>query len=262
MKEILDLKRYPIDQPGTEDYAQLLAWAKAELAATGMFSLEEFMHPSAAQQVVAETAEDMAMRSFHHAREHNIYFEPKIKDLAANHPALHQFRTSNHTLCGDQVAGTAITKTYEYAPLRRFLAEAMDKPELYLMEDALARLNVMSYGPADGLNWHFDRSEFTVTLLLQEPKAGGVFEYRTGLRSQRDQNYDGVAKLVQGQDPKVKSMSQSAGTLNVFKGINTAHRVTPVKGNRRRVIAVLCYYENPGIRFSPEEQLGFYGRTG
>ncbi len=262
MKEILDLERYPIDQPGTEGYARLVAWAKAELAATGMFSLEGFMHASAAQQVADETAEDMAENSFHHAREHNIYFEPKIDGLAADHPALHQFRTSNHTLCGDQVAQTAITKTYEYPPLRHFLAEVMGKPELYLMDDALARLNVMSYGPEDGLNWHFDRSEFTVTLLLQKPEAGGVFEYRTGLRSQRDQNYEGVAKLVQGQDPKVKSMSQSAGTLNVFKGINTAHRVTPVEGNRRRVIAVLCYYENPGVRFTPEEQMGFYGRIG
>jgi hypothetical protein len=39
----------------------------------------------------------------------------------------------------------------------------------------LARVNAMQYGAGEGLNWHFDRSEFTTTLLLQAPKAGGAF---------------------------------------------------------------------------------------
>ncbi len=262
MREILNLEAYPIDKPGTPEYAALVARCKNDLDATGMFSLEGFMHPKAAQAVADETASDMATASFHHAREHNIYFEPDIAGLAADHPALKQFRTSNHTLCGDQVAETAVTQAYEFPALRQFLADVMDKPELHMMDDALARLNVMSYGEDDGLNWHFDRSDFTVTLLLQAPDKGGVFEYRTGLRSQQNPNYDGVAKLVQGADPHVKQVQMAAGTLNVFKGVNTAHRVTPVVGDRRRVIAVLCYYEAPGVRFTEAEQLGFYGRTG
>ena len=32
------------------------------------------------------------------------------------------------------------------------------------------------------LNWHFDNSEFAITLLLQAPEAGGVFEYVRDLR--------------------------------------------------------------------------------
>ena len=42
------------------------------------------------------------------------------------------------------------------------------------MADPLACLNVMSYSPADGLGWHFDRAEFTVTLLLRAAGAGGA----------------------------------------------------------------------------------------
>ena len=52
------------------------------------------------------------------------------------------------------------------------------------------------------------------------------------------------------------------GTLNVFKGKNTAHRVSPVEGDRPRIIAVFSYYETPDVCFSDAERLGFYGRKG
>jgi bacterioferritin (cytochrome b1) len=261
MRDILDLDRYPVDQPGTPAYDALVAACKAELAAEGMFSLHDFMHADVAAKVVEQTAQDMATKSFHHAREHNIYFLKNIPGLDPDHPALIRFETSNYTLTGDQVEDTDVTKVYEFEPLRRFLSEVMDKDELFLMDDAMSRLNVMSYGQDDALNWHFDRSEFTVTLLLQKPDQGGEFEYRTDLRTADDPNYDGVAKLLTGQDPDIKRMSLSPGTLNVFRGVNTPHRVVPVEGDKRRVIAVLGYYENPGVRFSDEERIGFYGRA-
>lgn len=261
VQDILDLKRFPIDRPGTLGYAALVAACKGDLARDGMFSLDGFMHPDVAQKVAEDTAEDMATKSFNHAREHNIYFLKEIPGLDADHPALTRFQTSNNTLTGDQVALTAVTDVYEFPPLRAFLAEVMEKDELFLMDDALSRLNVMSYGEDQALNWHFDRSEFTVTLLLQKPDEGGEFEYRTDLRTADDPNYDGVGRLLNGQDPEVRRMSLDPGTLNVFKGVNTPHRVVPVKGARRRVIAVLSYYETPGVRFSDEERIGFYGRA-
>jgi predicted 2-oxoglutarate/Fe(II)-dependent dioxygenase YbiX len=128
------------------------------------------------------------------------------------------------------------------------------------MGDPLARVNVMSYGAGQALNWHFDRSEFTTTLLLQAPDAGGAFEYRSDLRSDEDPNYDGVAALLNGQD-RPRQIGLSAGTLNVFAGKNTAHRVTPVEGDTSRVIAVFSYYETPDVMFSEEERIGFYGRA-
>jgi hypothetical protein len=137
----------------------------------------------------------------------------------------------------------------------------MDKPRLYTMPDPLARVNVMAYRAGETLNWHFDRSEFTTTLLLQAPESGGAFEYRTDLRSDADPNYEGVARLLAGKDPLSRIEPLSAGTLNVFRGRNTAHRVTTVEGSRERIIAVFSYYERPGVMFTEEERIGFYGRT-
>lgn len=56
-------------------------------------------------------------------------------------------------------------------------------------------------------------------------------------------------------------MTLRPGTLNVFRGKHTAHRVTPVEGSRERMVAVFSYYEQPGVLFSAEERTGFYGRA-
>jgi hypothetical protein len=121
-----------------------------------------------------------------------------------------------------------ITRIYEWAPLHRFIAGALNIERLYPMEDPLARLNVMEYRPGEALNWHFDRSRYTTTLLLQSAEQGGEFEYRTGLRSDDDQNYDGVGRFLTGEDSACHINTLEAGTLNVFAGKNTLHRVSTV----------------------------------
>ena len=60
----------------------------------------------------------------------------------------------------------------------------------------LARVDVKAYREAEALGWHFDRSEFTTTLLLQVPEEGGDFVYRIDHRSVDAQNHDGVAELL------------------------------------------------------------------
>ncbi len=261
MREFLDLESFPIDQPNSGAYRALVARCRAEMAADGMFNLDGFLLPAHAQAEAIAHTPAMDSSSFNHAREHNIYFLKSVPDLADDHPALQRFQTSNNTLCSDQLQGSIVHQIYSWPPLQAFLAEVMNKDALYPMADPLAAFNVMRYQEGQALNWHFDRSEFTVTLLLQAPDKGGVFEYRTDLRTTDDPNYDGVAKLLAGDDPKMQQMNVIAGTLNVFRGVNTPHRVTPVVGDKARMIAVLTYYEKPGAMFTETEQLGFYGRT-
>lgn len=261
MKTILDLETYPLDQPESSEYAALVARCRDELAQNGMFNLVGFMKTDAIQQTLDYALPKFETEAFRHERTHNIYFKKTIPDVADNSALYNEFSTSNLTLCGDQVEPTAVTQLYEWQPFVNFLATVMERPALYPMDDPLARLNVMAYFEGQGLNWHFDRSEFTTTLLLQAPETGSTFQFRTDLRSADDPNYEGVEKLVLGQDPLVQSLDASAGTLNVFRGVNTPHCVTPAHGPRPRVVTVLTYYENPGAQFSDEEKLGFYGRT-
>lgn len=261
MHEIIDLEHYPLDRIDSPEGRELVSRCRDDLERDGMFNLAGLMLPEALVKVVSQVTPLFESGAFTHCRKHNIYFLPEVADLPADHPALQQFETINHTICSDQIPTSALIRLYEWPPFAAFLAAVMNKPTLHQMDDPLARLNVMGYGHAEALNWHFDRSEFTTTLLLQSPERGGEFEYRTGLRSDDDANYDGVAEFLSHKQAIASSLHLSAGTLNVFRGKNTAHRVTPVEGERKRIIAVFSYYEKAGVRFSEEESIGFYGRA-
>jgi hypothetical protein len=261
VRDILDLDRFPLDRPGSPEWHALVERCRADLASAGMFNLEGFVRPAAIERSLSEIRPVMDTLSFTHRRSHNIYFKKDIPGMPADHPALHRVETVNHTVCSDQIPESIPLWIYEWPQFAVFLAATMNKEMLFAMRDPLARVNVIAYREGEALNWHFDRSEFTTTLLLQPADAGGEFQYRSNLRTDSDPNYDGVARLLAGQDNEVKTLRLGAGALNVFKGKNTAHRVTPARGTRERIVAVFSYYERPGVMFSKEEQVGFYGRA-
>ncbi len=260
MKHILDLDTYPLDQPGTAGWDALVVRAKAGLERAGLFDFAGFMRPEALANTLAHVHPLMASESFHNSRWHNIYFKDDVPGLAPDAPALQKVETANHTLCHDQLRGTALDALYQWPEFAIFLAAVMDRPALYVMDDALAGINVLEYRSGEALNWHFDRSIFTTTLLLQEPSEGGVFEYAKDLRSDTNPNHAGIADLLTGRIDPVR-LPQTAGTLNVFLGVNTAHRVSTVRGVQSRIVAVLSHYDTPGRRFSASEQMGFFGRV-
>ena len=261
MYNIINLERFPIDRLDEPEGIALIKACKQDLNDHGMFNLEGFLTASALNQALSEVKPVIQSASFLHEREHNIYFKKSIPELNDNHPALKQNLTSSHTICADQFADSVLIQLYEWPAFADFLAQVMNKDRLFTMDDPLARVNVMAYRDGQALNWHFDRSEFTTTLLLQSPETGGEFEYRSDLRTDDDPNYNGVAKLLSHQDDQVKELKLKPGTLNVFKGKNTAHRVTPVQGDKARIITVFSYYQQPGVVFSRQEQIGFYGRA-
>ena len=258
---IVDVGRYPLDRTGSPEWQVLVERCVADLDERGMFELPGFLHPDVVDRTRDILLPRMANESFEVRRMHNVYFLSHVEGLDPEHPALRKILTANHTLCADQLLDTALTDLYEWPEFRQFIAATVGLPELHLMADPLARVNVLSYRPGQALNWHFDRSEFTTTLLIQAADEAGIFEYRRELRTETDPNYEGVGRLVSGDDPDVIRCAVEPGALNVFRGRNTAHRVTTVEGERERMIAVFSFYEKPGVMFSDEENLGFYGRS-
>jgi len=261
IEKIIDLQRYPLNRLGSEEGQKLVKQCQHDLEESGLFNLQGFLLPSAIKQAVENSADQLANHSFTHQRKHNIYFLPEVEGLSEDHPALQQFETINHTVCSDRIPDNVLIQLYEWKPFAAFLAAVMEIDELHPMDDELSRLNVMGYTDGEALNWHFDRSEFTTTLLLQAPAKGGEFQYKMGLRTDSDPNYDGIGEFLAGDQADIVTVPLEAGTLNVFRGKNTLHRVSPVIGNEGRVISVFSYYENPGVKFSTEEQIGFYGRS-
>lgn len=261
MDQLVDLEHYPINRPDSPAHADLVADCRARLARDGMFDLPGFMRPEMVAQAVKSVGPSMATESFRHARSHNIYFRDHVEGLAPDHPALAKVETVNHTLCADQLSGNPVIALYEWLPFVQFLAATMGKRTLYPMQDPMARVNVQASRDGEALNWHFDRSEFTTTIVLQAPQEGGELEYRKDLRSADDPNFDGVATVLRGEDPMVRRVALKPGALNVFRGVNTLHRVVPVKGSVDRLVAIFAFFDRPGVVMTAKEQQGFYGRS-
>ena len=261
IEHLIDLDRFPLNDLNSRQGRALVIRCQEELAGSGMFSLVELVKPNALKSCIAEIEPRLNSEAFIHRRAHNIYFDDGITDIPPEHPAQKRVETINRTICADQIPESLVCRIYEWAPLAEFLALVLGKERLHLMADPLARVNVLAYRKGEALNWHFDRSEFTTTLLLQKANSGGTFQYRRNLRSKNNPNYAGVADLVLGRDPAVESLPLDPGTLNVFKGRYTAHRITPVAGKTDRIVTVFSFYDEPGVTFSDEERIGFYGRS-
>ena len=92
--------------------------------------------------------------------------------------------------------------------------------------------------------WHFDESEFTVTLMLQQPDEGGDFEYVPQIRGLENEKQF-VQHLLDGHRAGVVQLPFTPGSLLIFGGRQTIHRVTQVHRDVPRLVPVLCYAEQP-----------------
>jgi hypothetical protein len=259
--DTVDLEVFALAEPGSSAYQELVTRCRTEYLEHGLFDLVGFVRPRAIAALVTAVEPRIEHESFEHRRAHNIYFQPSVDALGPDHPALRQFETANRTLNASQLTDTALVTLYEWEPLRRFIAEVLEFDALHPLADDLACVNVMAYAAGQALSWHFDRSPFTTTLLLQRPESGGTFEFRPGLRSDADPNYEGVGRLVAGEDTRVQRRDSEPGTLTVFAGRNAAHRTTEIAGRRDRIVAVFSYAPEVGIVLSDADRKGFYGRS-
>lgn len=259
--DVVDQYVYPLHDDDSPVRSALVDRCRGDLDRYGMFDLVGLMQPAAITTSLVQVRPLIDERSFVHRRRHNIYFQPTVDGLDPDHAALREVETTNRTVCADQLDGTPVMELYRWPSLRRFVADVLAVPSLHVMDDHLAAVNVMSYRDGEALNWHFDRAGFTTTLLLQRPQAGGVFEFRRDLRTDDDPHYDDVAALIGGRDALVQQRNLDPGTLTVFAGRHTAHRVTATIGPIDRVITVYSYAEVPGQQLTDAERVGFYGRS-
>jgi hypothetical protein len=97
------------------------------------------------------------------------------------------------------------------------------------------------------------------TLLLQEPEGGGIFEYAPAIRSDTDEHFNAVQAVLEGRSKQVKQNLLQTGTLSLFRGHYSLHRVTSVEGRRQRLQAILGYSTKPNLFGSKESSVLHYG---
>ena len=115
--------------------------------------------------------------------------------------------------------------------------------------------------PEGILPWHFDSCEFTLSLMIQKPEKGGIFEYCHNIREPGNENFEEVKKVLNGDRSRVKQLKLEPGDLQIFKGRFTMHRVTKVEGQKSRYMCIPAYVLDPWRVNTPEHSKAIYGKV-
>jgi hypothetical protein len=256
----VDLTRYPIEDLQAEAGRDLVARCRRQLAEDGACVLAGFLLPEAVARARAEL-EPRLGEAYYCEKSHNPYLDPDDPAFPAAHPRNLPQVSDLGALADDQIPqGTALRSLYQWDRLQGFVAALLEVPRLYPYADPLASLNVNVFQPGQQLGWHYDNADWAVTLMLQPAEAGGVYEYLPWIRSPKDENYEAVARALGGGRDGVRVLSQDVGALVLFRGRHSLHRVTPVEGERPRLVAVLSYDTEPGVKLTEHNRRLFYGR--
>lgn len=252
---IIDHKRCPI---GSDPFRQT---CRGALAAEGALVLPGFLTASAIEAVRLEAVANQH-RAFYTRNDHNIYLKPHSTDYSSDHARNRLVKSSKGCITTDQIpSGSALHQLYRSPALRNFLCDVLRESQLHEYADNLSSVNIHYASEGEELGWHFDNSSFAVTLLIQKPEAGGVFEYVKDLRDadNGDMNYHGSAAVLEGKTA-VDTLDMQEGALILFRGRNAMHRVTPTMGDVTRMLVVLAYNTEPDIPLSESARMTFYGR--
>jgi hypothetical protein len=258
---IVDLDRYPIDQLDRPAGEALVRRCRQMLAETGACQLHGFVRPAATAQLVAEA--DGLRASAHRTDDtHNIYFETIDESLPASDVRRRLQRSAKFTVGYDRIpVDSPLRALYTTGAMTDFVGQALGIDELYRDADSAGALSFAIFERGDELGWHFDRSEFAVTLMLQPSPAGGAYEYVKDLRTPTDENRDAVAHVLDGARDSVVTLHNRPGTLSLFRGRYSLHRVTPNEDETPRINAVLAYARTPDHRLNDVTRELFYGTT-
>ena len=241
--------------------AAFVAQCRATLDSDGVLVLPAFLRADALAAVHAESVAKQD-RAYFCAQNHSVYLTPHNPAFPDDHPANRQVVSTKGCICDDEVAQESPLRILYDAPqFRDFVAGTTGQVGLHSYADTLSSINIHYAQRGQELGWHFDNSSFAITLLIQKPDAGSRFEFIKDLRDAGAgrMNYEGVDDLLEGRvQPEVLTMDP--GTLVLFRGRNSIHRVSPNESDKTRMLAVLAYNAEPDVALSENVRMTFYGR--
>jgi hypothetical protein len=211
---------------------------------------------------------------------HTAYLRPPDTSLGPNSVQNFEMRTQVASIAYDELSPTSpLVEVYRDVTLRRLIARIVGKQQLFCSDDPLGACSINVFRPGQHHSFHFDESEFSTTLMLQEASdpTTGLFQYTNPLRDSTDDFVENaVASVLKTYDATaagkefdnyngcvipLHTLDFKPGTLSIFAGSKSLHRVTQVKGNQSRLVAVLTFSSKPGFCNSAAVQKLFWGRT-
>ncbi|MCR9213117.1 MAG: 2OG-Fe(II) oxygenase [Proteobacteria bacterium] len=254
---VINLETYPLQE------LDFQSRCRKTLEADGALVMPGFLRAEAIKSIARE-GHDNRQHAYFCTDNHNVFLTPPDPDFPSEHIRNREVISSKGCIPDDIIPRNSSLRTlYDSDIFKAFLSAVLDEPQLYEYADPLSSINLHYADEGQELGWHFDNSSFAITLLIEEPEAGGQFEYVKGLRdsAKGQTDFERLEQVLEGNlDPD--RLSISAGTLVLFRGRDALHRVAPVTGDRTRMLVVLAYNSEPGIALSESARMTFFGRLG
>ncbi len=258
---MVNLERYPMADLAAAEGLAFARRCRQEYLDAGLCVLPEFILP-AARKILADEANALSGQAYFCDNTHNAYLTADDPELSPHDVARQAQRTCVGSVPYDRIGEqTQLRRLYRWDALKDFISFVLGKSEFHRFADVFGACSINVFVDGGQHGWHFDESEFTVMLMLQSPQAGGAFEYVPRIRGLANEK-EIVADVLNGTHSGVVELPFTAGTLLIFGGRQTIHRVTKVCGDRPRLTPVLCYSETPGDTNSEAVRKLFWGRSG
>ena len=261
VEQCIDLERYPVFDLGSSRGQQVVREAHEERARRGMAVLPGFLRADAIDALRSE-CESVAKRGHFSEVWGTPYIEVPDPQLPEDHPRRILSRTALTAVAYDLFpADSALRRLYESDTLLEMMRVLIGREQLYRYADPFGALNLASMSDGDELHWHYDQTDFVVSIAVQSSDSGGDFECVPLIRGPGHESYDEVRAVLQGRGGAlVQTIPMTPGTLMVFEGRHSLHRVSPIRGPRPRYVALLAYDTRPGTDSSPLLKRVRYGR--
>ncbi len=259
---LVDLDRYPLLDLACARGKAVVEAARADIARMGAAELPGFLTPKGLESALSD-ARSLAKLAFRSGGMGTAYLELPDASWPADHPRKHFERYDVGVVAYDQFPDDSqLRQLYESQALMDFVGAVLGRGRLFRYADPLGALNLAVMRDGDRLQWHFDQTDFVISLALQDCEEGGDFEVAPKIRSSGDECYAQVGRVLRGESPAVIRLPMQPGTLLVFEGRNSVHRVSGLCGPTERLVALLAYDTKPGTVSSPLLRMARYGRAG
>lgn len=268
-----------------------LRTARETYLARGAVTLPHFITNDTLQTCVAQAraAEDDAFTT---DSSHTAYLmDPDLERFDKRSVYNHSMPTQVASTAFDELPpDSPLAALYHDPTLLRLVSRVVTGKDdsLYLSADPLGCCSINVFRPGYHHSFHFDESVFSTTLMLQESSVPdtGLFQHTEPLRKDKsnlaltdvasaivaydketpvDELLEAKADKEEGAvdppPPILHTLDFGAGTLSIFSGSCSLHRVTRVVGDQSRLVAVLTFAEQPGFCNSAAVQELFWGRS-
>jgi hypothetical protein len=267
LNRYVDLDRYPIHDLSSQAGKRLIDHSHAMMTCDTLCMHPGFLREDAVQLLSDEIngLENGAHRIDYLS---TLYGWMNNAGFPTEHPRSQLPRRNCGTITYDQLAPEGPCKElYGFDVLTEFIRQMLGYDTLYRTACPTLSIQVNVMDESESFGWHFDTNDGVVSFAIQNPDSGGGFEYAPLIRDEGNENYADVARILSGVDSP-RRPDIAPGTLSLFLGRRSLHRVAPVgPTSQKRQSLLFSYDREPGMTFpdktcqritsnSPEPYLG------